>query len=39
MNTVSLNALLERELSVRARCGYVALLLAALTMATLTGAL
>lgn len=39
MNTVSLDALLERELSVRARFGHVALLLAALTMATITGAL
>ena len=39
MNTVSLDALLERELSLRARFGHVALLLAALTMATITGAL
>ena len=39
MNTVSLNALLERELSMRARFGHVALLLASLTMAVLTGAL
>ncbi|MES3020283.1 MAG: hypothetical protein V4857_01740 [Pseudomonadota bacterium] len=39
MNTASLYTLADRELSVRARFGYVALLLAALTMSALVGAL
>lgn len=39
MNTTAVSALLDRELSTRSRMGHVLLLLAAATMATITGSL